>query len=74
MNSKNQICDFLDNLSNDELLSVSPKLIGILKDRKIIDTNNLTGENRRIFGNKILLLEEDQNFPARFSKCEILPS
>ena len=44
MNSKNQICDFLDNLSNDELLSVYPKLIGILKDRKIIDTNNLTGE------------------------------
>ena len=44
MPSENQIHQHLDNLSNDELISVYPMLIELLKDRQIITTNNLTGE------------------------------
>ena len=44
MSSQNQIHQFLNNLSNEKLISVYPTLMEILKDRKIITTNNLTGE------------------------------
>ena len=44
MKSENHILQYLDNLSNDELISVYPMLIELLKDRQIITTNNLTGE------------------------------
>ena len=44
MPPQNQIHQYLNNLNDDDLISVYPSLIELLKGRKIIKTNNLTGE------------------------------
>jgi len=60
--------DYMNNLSDDELIQLYPSLIKELKDRNIIRTNNIVGDLGEYFAIKIF--NEKTNLP----KLQIAPT